>query len=169
MLRLRPQRSWPLGNRPKMHPVKDAKNPAGHAAKRGCHRLEDPYQSGVLWRLDPPDPQIWKVKASGCCCRGGDDFGHRPMVAECPAVADSDVASRGGGFDLAPSAMRRKADHGIPNAGAGATAYCLTASALEPPQMLSRRRVGLFVVGEFSWDQRSAPVWARSRKGSLRG
>src|ERR1700758_2075527 len=72
-----------------------------------------------LWRLDPPDRLIWRVKASGCVGLGGDDLRHRPVIAEGPAPAARHVACGDGGFDLAPSAVSRKADHSIARARTG--------------------------------------------------
>ena len=44
------------------------------------------------------------------------------MFRECPAFSSWDISRGRRGFDLSPSAMGRKADHGIPNAGTGAAA-----------------------------------------------
>jgi hypothetical protein len=74
----------------------------------------------MFQRLDPPDPQIWRVKVSGCSCFLGDDLSHRAMFPECPAFSSWDVSGGHRRFDPPPSAMRREANHGIPNPGAGA-------------------------------------------------
>ena len=76
----------------------------------------------MFWRLDPPDPQIWRVKASGCCRLFGDNLGHRPVVPERPAFSNWDVSGGHRGFDFSPSAVRGETDHSIPNPGAGAAA-----------------------------------------------
>jgi hypothetical protein len=60
------------------------------------------------------------VVASGCYCFVDDDVGHRPVFREYPTLSGWDVSGGHRGFDLPPSAMRRKTDHGIPNPGTGA-------------------------------------------------
>jgi len=39
-------------------------------------------KSGVLQRLDPPDPQDLESEASACCCLPTDGLGHRAMLVE---------------------------------------------------------------------------------------
>src|SRR5713101_7530335 len=69
-------------------------------------------------RLDPSDPQIRGVQASGCFFVA-DDLGHRPVVGERPPLAYGHVASSDCLLDDAPAAMRREADDGLSAFGTG--------------------------------------------------
>jgi hypothetical protein len=51
------------------------------------YQLSSPSMARRFQRLDPPDQQIWRVKASDCRYSFGEDFGHCAMIPECPAFS----------------------------------------------------------------------------------